>query len=120
MKAPNAHAKRWQQAVREAGCIITGSSLVHLHHMGGRALRHNKSDIGHYAVLALFFELHDVSSNDPLNVTHHKKAFHREYGSNAKLFKATIDEVLLTNSDDVLPPENIIEAIIDWGKYDYS
>ena len=112
---PTAHAKRWQQAVRNAGCVITGNSQVQVHHCGGASLRHNKTRIGHYAVLALSPELHDVGSNHPLNVTHHKKAFHAKYGTNAQLFKRTMQLVSENSNADVLPPQDVINAILDWG-----
>jgi len=111
-----AHEQRWCDAVRQCGCIITNSEQVQIHHIWGSKFKHNKIHVGNYAVLALNPELHDVSSNHELNVTHHKKAFHEAYGSNARLFEKTLYKVAEKFGNEVIPPSHVIESILDWGK----
>ena len=61
-------------------------SAFERHHVLGRAAKHNKIAIGHEFILPVPFELHNVSSNHPLNVTHRKKAFTKEFGKQSELF----------------------------------
>ena len=53
--------------------------------------------------------LHDVSSNHPLNVTHHKKAFCREFGGQVFLFDVMIDSMM---GCYVTPSREIYNAIM--------
>ena len=110
---PTAHAKRWQQAVRDAGCIITGSDQIHLHHIWGASFKIGGGIwVGQYAVLSYHHLLH---MNGELNVTDHKKAFHDKYGSNADHFEKTLQLVAENNQATILPPQQVIEAILKWG-----
>ena len=78
--------KSWLQRIADHGCVITGQSNIQLHHCVGREGKQDKYHIGRWFVLPLAFELHDVSSNNPLNVTHHRKAFVEAYGKECDLF----------------------------------
>jgi len=62
-------------------------SIIQRHHVLGRSAKHNKVHIGHWFILPVPFQLHDVSSNHPENVTHCKKAFVRRFGTQRSLFK---------------------------------
>jgi len=61
-------------------------SRFQLHHVLGRSAKHNKINIGHEFIIPVPFDLHDVSSNHELNVTHHKHAFTDEFGKQGDLF----------------------------------
>lgn len=49
---PNAAQKRWREAVREIGSVVSGGQAV-IHHPVGRKGKHNKIEIGHWWVLPL-------------------------------------------------------------------
>ena len=85
-KPSRAVEKKWLDRVAAHGCVITGQSNIQIHHCRGREAKHNKYHIGRWFVLPLAFELHDVSSNHPLNITHHRKAFVDRYGTEGLLF----------------------------------
>lgn len=71
--APTAAQKRWREAVRELGSVISGGPAV-IHHPVGCSGKHNKIEIGHWWVIPLTDEEH--------------KALHRgeEIWRNTKLF----------------------------------
>ena len=64
-----------------------------LHHVVGRSAKHNKIEIGHWFILPVPFDLHDVSSNHPLNVTHHKKKFTGHFGFQRELFNEMVEDM---------------------------
>jgi len=78
--------KAWLSRVADHGCVATRQSNIQLHHSVGREGKQNKYHIGRWFVLPLAFDLHDVSSNEPLNITHHRKSFIEYYGLESKLF----------------------------------
>ena len=63
---------------------------IQLHHVTGRASKHNKVEVGHWYILAIPKELHDVLSNHSLNVTHRKKAFTAKYGMQRDIFTTMV------------------------------
>ena len=54
---PTAAQKRWREAVRELGSVISGDPAV-IHHPAGRKAKHNKVEIGHWWVIPLTDEEH--------------------------------------------------------------
>ena len=86
-----------------------------LHHIGGRKLKHNKVAIGHWFILPIPIDLHDVNSNHPCCVTHHKHAFTDKFGLQSELFKEMIDSMVEHGFD--LPFDDVvINAIMDTRK----
>lgn len=55
--APTSAQKRWREAVRELGSVISGEPAV-IHHPVGTTGKHNKVDIGHWWVIPLTDEEH--------------------------------------------------------------
>jgi hypothetical protein len=55
--APTAAQKRWREAVRELGSVISGDPAV-IHHPIGTTGKHNKIDIGHEWIIPLTDEEH--------------------------------------------------------------
>ena len=55
--APNAVQKRWREAVRALGSVISGAPAV-IHHPVGRTGKHNKVHIGHWWVIPLTDQEH--------------------------------------------------------------
>ncbi len=96
-KPANAKQKKWMKDISE---FISENGLgflygreyedrydFQLHHVLGRSAKHNKVPIGHEFIIPVPVELHDVNSNHPLNVTHHKKAFVTEFGKQSGIFQ---------------------------------
>jgi hypothetical protein len=118
-KPANAAQKKWMSDVAEWANddgihILFGIAYpnsIQLHHVMGRSAKKNKVAIGHEFILPLPFELHDVSSNDPENVTHHKKAFVKKYGSQSGLFEIMFLDML--DRGYKVPSFDIYNAIVD-------
>jgi len=60
---PNAEQKRWREAVRELGSIVSGGPAV-IHHCVGRAARHQKVSIGHEFIIGLTDAEHKLLHSD--------------------------------------------------------
>ena len=86
-------------------------SPFHIHHVKGRSFKHKKTQIGHDFIIPVPIALHDVHSNHPLNVTHFKKAFTRNFGSQVNLFMKMIEHMKLLGYS--VPSEEILNIIGD-------
>jgi hypothetical protein len=84
---------------------------VQLHHVLGRSAKHNKVAIGHWFILPVPFELHDVSSNHPDNVTHCKKSFVNRFGSQSSIFQVMVS--CMVEDGYAIPSMDVIDAIMD-------
>ncbi len=113
-RPPTAKQKRWHESLRQIGCIASGQPLVQIHHLEGSTFRHKKEWCGQWWALPISWELHDVHSDHPLNVTHHKNAFHAHYGSPDILLLMARNRVLAMNPDADVPPDHIIELAHDY------
>jgi hypothetical protein len=96
---------------------------IQLHHVVGRSAKYNKIDIGHWWILPLSIELHDVASNHPCNVTHYKKCFEERYGTQKKLFQRMVYAIKADMYDgytkmdlEALPPREVMESISNYRK----
>ncbi len=119
MKQANAAQKQWMKDIVEWAenniQILYGDEWsnkpIQLHHVLGRSAKHNKVAIGHYFILPVPFELHDVSSNHPDNVTHFKNNFTKRYFRQSYLFIK-----MLNSMEDYgyeTPNPDVITAIMD-------
>ena len=104
--------KVWLSRLAEYGCVVTGETNIQIHHCVGREGKHNKYHIGRIFVLPLAFRLHDVSKTDePLNITHHRKACIEAYALECQLFEYMCHEL---ENDGPLPfTEEEMAAIMD-------
>ncbi len=126
-KPANAKQKKWMKDISE---FISENGLgflygreyenrydFQLHHVLGRSARHNKVPIGHEFIIPVPVELHDVNSNHPFNVTHHKKAFVTEFGKQSGIFQMLYSCMDKWNDFDgynfSLPSREVYNAIID-------
>lgn len=124
MKQATKKQREFYDLMMKLGCAATGYvGRLQLHHVVGRSYIQNKIPIGHWFVLPLRLPLHDVSSNNPLNVTHHRHAFTDRYGLQSELFLGQINTLkqmremeIVKFSNDVLPPAEVIEAILSTKK----
>ncbi len=63
---------------------------IQCHHVAGRTYKNNKVHIGHYFILPVPFDLHDVSSNHSLNVTHWRNRFTATFGMQRDLWSRMV------------------------------
>lgn len=121
---PNAKEKRWLESVckfiDEAGLGILygpefeGRTDYQIRHVKGRTYKHNKVAIGHWFILPVPVELHDVHSNHPDNVTHFKHNFTRRFGLQSELFKEMCELMVVCDESFKLPfRANVEDAIMD-------
>lgn len=83
--------------IRHYGGYCDDPLSFHLHHViGARAKRKVNfvsTHVGEFVVIPVPVELHDVSSNNRLNVTHQKKHFERVFGSQLSLWLDMINQM---------------------------
>ena len=117
-KPANAAQKKWMSDIsdwasyhidRLYGVEYLGKKYQ-LHHVLGRAAKNNKVAIGHWFILPVPFELHDVSSNHKLNVTHCKKEFVRVYGYQRYLFNEMYNS--MSDQGYTMPSREVFESIV--------
>jgi len=118
MKQANSKQKQWRKDITE---FIQENGFYDLygeyfneynfdrHHVLGKAARHNKIDIGHWFIIPVPKELHDVHSNNNNNVTHFKHNFTKKYGYQRAIFKNLCDMMLEFGYE--IPPKNVCDAI---------
>lgn len=107
--------KDWEDTLRALGCIITGQNDVQLHHVHGRTYKNNKVLIGPWFILPLCWDLHDVFSDKPQNVTHYPKKFALKYGLQKDIFLDMCDN--LENDGIILPfGDDVLESIRNTSK----
>ena len=120
MKPANAAQKQWMSDIATFievnglhvlyGADYLGRTDFQLHHVLGRSAKHNKVAIGHWFIIPVPFELHDVNSDHPLNVTHHKHAFTDEFGSQSSIWSRMFD--YMNNLPFSAPPLDVCGAIM--------
>lgn len=127
MKQANAAQKRWMKSIakfieEESLGILYGPEFegrrdFQLHHVLGRSAKHNKVAIGHWFIIPVPVELHDVHSNHPDNVTHFKKNFVKRFGEQRGIFQILVSIIDKWNdfdwNDFTIPPAEVYEAIMD-------
>lgn len=112
-KPSKAVEKEWLGRVAEYGCVVTRESNVIVHHCVGREGKQDKHHIGRLFVLPLAHRLHD-NGNHPLNVTHHRKDFVSQFGSESSLFRAMCLDLL---EDGPIPiTEEEMRAIVNTNR----
>jgi len=113
-KPSKAVEKAWLQRVADYTCAVTEQSNIQIHHCVGREGKHNKYHIGRWFVLPLAFDLHDVSSNNEYNITHHRKAFIEKYGLESDIFSEMCSWM---EGDGELPfDQDVRDAIADTNR----
>lgn len=118
MKNPSAEQKRWISNVAQWGAENCGEVYglhfhhqpIQVHHVCGRSYKQNKIPIGHWFILPIPFELHDVSSNHNYNVTHHRHNFTAVYGMQRELFLNMVNA--MGGAFEVNPPQSVLDAIM--------
>lgn len=104
-RGPTAEEKRFMAWVKDQPCIATehpGPSIVH--HCEGSCFKHNKVLIGHWFLLPLCQVADDVVTNGS------RRQFVATFGRQSELWAKLIE------NSPIQPPDEVYEAIIDWGK----
>ncbi len=86
-------------------------SPLQCHHVAGRTYKQNKIHIGHFFILPVPFDLHDVSSNHNLNVTHWRNRFTATFGMQRDLWLSMVRRMYSQGAIDEFPTLQIMEAI---------
>ena len=121
-KPANKAQKQWMSDIADWAsnngmCLIYHGgwgkeSSFQLHHVLGRSAKHNKVAIGHWFILPVPFDLHDVNSDHSMNVTHSKHNFTDAFGMQRELFDDMYKD--MKNSYGYsLPPDDVYNAIMD-------
>lgn len=123
MKQPPAsHTKLFysmiEKYVQEFGAVAYKHDKwrYQMHHVVGRTYVHNKILIGPWFVNPVTFDLHDVSSNNPYNVTHYPKRFTDEFGLQSRLWMDMVKMIVVTDDRELPFHESVSRAIMDTGK----
>jgi hypothetical protein len=108
VKPPTAAQKRWREAVRGLGSVISGGPAV-IHHPVGRTGKHNKVDIGHWWVIPLTDDEHKALHNGETFGFESKRAAEKFW------FFDGVSPVLYGHPDrPAKREEGIHEAIMDY------
>jgi len=119
-KGTTAAHKKWNQRVRkyadDHGAEPYGDFFNYqIHHVAGASYKHNKVYIGNWFVLPVSFQYHDMSSNDALNVTHHRRHYEEAFGKQSAIWLEMVN--VIRDQDGTLPfSDEVIEAVLD-SKY---
>ncbi len=121
MSNPTASQKRWLEYVSEMPCVATGFQVTQTHHIWGRETKvKGVGNIGHWAILPIWYCLHDVaySKDNKYSVTHAKNTFEAKYGTQAELWLNMYELAVLDDSFDNedLPSYAVVAAIENYRK----
>tara|TARA_B100000768_G_scaffold93931_1_gene87848 strand:- start:1001 stop:1381 length:381 start_codon:yes stop_codon:yes gene_type:complete len=117
---PSAKEKRFMKAVMDFHLSYGVGYLygdewhrepIQCHHVAGRTYKNNKVHIGHYFILPVPFVLHDVSSNNHLNVTHWRNSFTATFGMQRDLWLSMVSRMHSKGAIDEFPALQIMESI---------
>ncbi len=115
-KPSKAVEKAWLQRVAEYGGFVAGTNNLQIHHCVGREGKHNKYHIGRWFVLPLAFDLHDVSSNNEYNITHHRKAFVEKFGKESELFLEMCLDMVREENKPLPFCDGVMDSILDTNR----
>ena len=111
---PNAKQKRWREAVRELGSVISGGPAV-IHHPVGRTAKHNKVEIGHWWVLPLTDQEHKDLHN---GLTPWSRVYLREGRKEFEkwAFRQVLFRLRILDGSENWPTDEAIFAIEDYRR----
>lgn len=118
-KPANAKQRQWMKDIAEWAnnnnidllYDFEGGKGIQLHHVLGRSYKQSKVAIGHWFVIPVPFELHDVNSGHIDNVTHYKHRFTDRFGNQRDLFRDMVNDMRMEMYE--LPPTDVINAIME-------
>lgn len=121
---PNAAQKKWMKDVAEWAeekgglykmALPYGDGTFQIHHVAGRSAKQSKVAIGHWYILPLPSMLHDVASDHPQNVTHHKASFEEWYGEQCWLWHSMVN-MMRDEGYEIPFSEDVIKAVLEWRR----
>ena len=113
-QSPTAAQKRWREAVRSLGSVISGGPAV-IHHPVGRTGKHNKVDIGHWWLIPLTDEEHKALHNggEPWKKAYPMCETRKEF--EISVFMEIALTLALSDSQEVCP-QDAADAIMDYHR----
>lgn len=122
-KPANTAQKEWMSTITEWAYdnieLLYGDEYSYFespfqrHHVMGRSAKQNKVAIGHWFIIPVPFELHDVSSSHDDSVTHSKKSFVKRFGTQRSLFIKMYNSMYDQKYDLSIIPHEVVMAIKD-------
>jgi len=104
-RGPNAKEKQFMAWVKWRPCICCSAPAPSIvHHAEGATFKHQKILVGHWFILPLCQDCDDVITQGS------RRAFRDRFGPQSKLW------LKLIYKTPIWPPDNVIEAIKDWGR----
>lgn len=104
-RAANAEEKKFHAITKLSDCIVCGAEKPSIvHHCEGATFKHNKVLVGHWFVLPLCQGCDDVITYGS------RRSFRERFGAQSDFWLKHVDNT------GVVPPEDVYNAIVDWGK----
>lgn len=118
-KPANAVQKKWMSDIAEwangEGMNMLAdwdcSKGIQLHHVLGRSAKHNKVAIGHWFIIPVPYQYHDISETNDLNVSYYKHNFTEKFGKQHELFVVMCGVMRIRGY--TVPSKEIINSIMD-------
>ena len=115
-RGPNADEKRFIKWTKEQDCICCaapGPSIVH--HCEGSTFKHNKVLVGHWFVIPLCVNCDRIVTQGS------RRKLTDQFGPQSTLWQWHSLRILrgrdfMMNGPEFLPPAEVTEAILDWGR----
>lgn len=109
--------KDWLRRVADYACThgcfpLKQDCGFQLHHSVGRTGRQNKVDIGHWFIIPVQVDYHDVNSNNPLNITHHRRKYTDAFMLESMQWLAMIRTIQQEDAGHLPFGEDVINAVL--------
>jgi len=120
-KPANAAQKKWMADIASFievnglhvlyGAEYLARTDFQLHHVLGRSAKHNKIAIGHWFIIPVPFELHDINEKNDLNVSYFKHNFTDKFGLQSEIFSTMIR--YMKDLPFKIPSDEVYNSIMD-------
>lgn len=114
---PNAAEKAWMNRItrfgQEHGVFphMRMANQFDRHHVVGRTYKQNRIEIGHWFILPIESQYHDIHSNNPFNVSHWRKRYMIEFDSQRNQF-AKMCEIIKQEDGELPFCDDVYNAIM--------
>jgi hypothetical protein len=99
-----------QYAEAQGAIPLADGGPWQMHHVVGGSYVQDKVHIGEWFLLPIESEFHDPGSNNPLNVTHFRSRFTKQFGDQRVLFLCMVKR--MEDMGLLVPPPRVMEAIM--------
>ncbi len=109
-RGPNAEEKRYQKWVKDSFFCITCEEdrPVICHHCEGATFRHNKILVGHWFCIGLCEQCDNIITNGS------RRDFVKKFGPQSNYWRDSRWD--FADETGFFPPQDVFDAIMDWGK----